>query len=138
MFWLDSRAWPAKNDTKADTSVTTKATTANTRALAHSTGSRVAAAERLARIMPVLYSPVTISTPSTPMTSWVRKYPRRLVAVGSKAARSAGVICGPGVGGRVGWEAARSAGVICGQRFAVTAANRQPNPIIATTVATRV
>ncbi len=44
-------------------------TAAKTAAFAHSTGSRRGTADSVARIMPVEYSPVTTSTPSTPTAS---------------------------------------------------------------------
>src|SRR6266567_3439795 len=118
MCWLDSSAWPAKNATNEDTSPTTNATAVNTAAFAHTTGSRFGAADMLARIMPVLYSPVTSSTPSTPMMSWASSKPRRLVPVGSKT----------------NFRASRNSG----QRFAVTAENSTPKPIMPSAVAASV
>jgi len=44
------------------------------------------------RIMPVPYSPVTNSTPSTPMASSVNRAPARLVPTASNAACRAGRI----------------------------------------------
>ena len=47
-----------------------KVTAAKTASLAHRTGRRRGTAMRLERIIPVAYSPVMTSTPSTPMASW--------------------------------------------------------------------
>ena len=63
----------------------------NTTTLASSTDSRRVTAEKVVRIMPVEYSAVTTSTPSTPTMSWVRWKPARLRATGSLL-----VIAGPG------------------------------------------
>ena len=63
---------------------------ANTIALPHSTGSRRGTAARLTRIVPVAYSPVTSSTPRTPMASCASWTPVRLTAVGSNAATASG------------------------------------------------
>jgi hypothetical protein len=52
-----------------------KATAVKTAALAASTATRCGAAVSVERIDPVAYSPVTVSTPSTPMASWARKNP---------------------------------------------------------------
>jgi len=49
-----------------------KMTTANTAILATHTGTRLGAADSVARIIPVLYSPVMNSTPSTPTASCAR------------------------------------------------------------------
>src|SRR5438270_24569 len=49
----DRKAWPPRKAAKAPISLTTKVTTANTRAFAHNTGSRVGTAEKVARIIPV-------------------------------------------------------------------------------------
>ena len=54
------------------------ATAVNTPALAASTVSRCGAAASVERMEPVAYSPVSTSTPSTPMASWARKNPLRL------------------------------------------------------------
>lgn len=53
----------------------TSATVANTRTLAHRTGRRLGTAMNVERIMPVEYSPVITSTPSTPMASSDRCQP---------------------------------------------------------------
>jgi hypothetical protein len=84
MCVLASACWPSRNATNADTRVTRKTSTANTIALAMSTGSRCGTAASEERIIPVLYSPVITSTPRTPIASWARKTPRRLTSVGSK------------------------------------------------------
>jgi hypothetical protein len=68
-------AEPTKNEQKATISVTTSRRTANTTALAASTGSRRGTASSEARITPVEYSLVMISTPRTAMASWPRPIP---------------------------------------------------------------
>src|ERR1700691_3439321 len=45
--------------------------------LAHSTGSRAGTTARVARIIPVPYSPLNASTPTTPITSWANTTPIR-------------------------------------------------------------
>ena len=65
-------AWAPKNATNALASISTNVTEANTAILAHSTGSRRGTAIRLERIIPVEYSPLITSTPSTPIASWAR------------------------------------------------------------------
>ena len=51
---------------------------ANTTALSHRTGSRLGTAQNVERIMPVEYSPVITSTPSTPIESSAKMTPRKL------------------------------------------------------------
>ena len=65
-WWLFSSAWPRKKETKLAASETENTTPAKTASLAHSTGRRRGTAVSEDRIMPVLYSPLIISTPSTP------------------------------------------------------------------------
>jgi hypothetical protein len=73
-----------KNDGNATSSPTTKTNTAKTTALAASIGTRRGTASRLARIMPVAYSPVITSTPRTQMVSWLSWKPEpRIVLTGS-------------------------------------------------------
>src|SRR5260370_37091130 len=88
-WWLLSRACPTKKDTKLVISMTANATAANTPSLAHRTGSRLGTAVSEERIIPVLYSPLISSTPSTPIASWENKMPFRLVEIGLKLALSA-------------------------------------------------
>ena len=78
MCWLDSSAWPTKNAANAETIDTTPMTTLNTASLAHRTGSRFGTTVRDARIMPVAYSPLISSTPSTPTASCEMLTPLRL------------------------------------------------------------
>jgi len=73
-----------------DGTVSSTVTPAKTAALAHSTGSRRGTAAKVARIIPVAYSPVISSTPSTPIASWARNTPARLTPVGSNPAASCG------------------------------------------------
>ncbi|MEV6872388.1 hypothetical protein [Amycolatopsis sp. NPDC051128] len=72
MSWEDRKAWPPRNAANAATSPTTNVTAANTAAFAASTGVRAGTAENVERICPVVYSPETTSTPSTPKASWTR------------------------------------------------------------------
>ena len=51
---------------------------ASTTSFAHSTGSRDGTTASVARIIPVAYSPLNASTPSTPSTSWANTMPTRL------------------------------------------------------------
>ena len=88
-WWLLSRACPTKKDTKLVTSMTANATPAKTPSFAHSTGSRRGTAVSEERIIPVLYSPLISSTPSTPIASWENRMPFRLVVIGLKLALSA-------------------------------------------------
>ena len=76
---------------KATTAMTARVTPPNTTTLASRTDSRRVTAAKVVRIMPVEYSAVTTSTPSTPTMSWVRWKPARLRATGSLL-----VIAGPG------------------------------------------
>src|ERR1700716_820826 len=117
MCWELRNAWPPKNAANELSVVTTKVTAANTTSFAHSTGSLLGAADRLARIIPVLYSPVTTSAPSTPTTNWAKVYPLRAMSVGLKRA----------------WRAA----LMNGHRPAVSAANTQPSTIIPANVAAK-
>src|SRR5215471_6635416 len=67
---LDSSAWPRKNAMKEVTSETTSATAVNTMALAAYTTPRRGCAVSEVRIIPVEYSEVIASAPSTAMMSW--------------------------------------------------------------------
>ena len=62
----------ARNATSPEISISTNVTTANVPALAQSTGRRFGTAMNVERICPVLYSPVSTSTPSTPIASWAK------------------------------------------------------------------
>lgn len=68
---------PIRKVTKAPSVPTTSATSPNTAALDHSTGSRRGTAASVERIMPVEYSPAVTSTPSTPRASWAKFVPKR-------------------------------------------------------------
>ena len=103
---------------KLATSETEKITPAKTTSFPHSTGSRRGTAVSDERIIPVLYSPLIISTPSTPKATTANIMPLRLVLTGLKLARSAG----PKV-----WY-----------WLAVTAENSALMPIISTTATSRV
>lgn len=69
------KIWAAKNAAKEASIIAVSATEPNTTAFAPRTGQRRGTAANVERIMPVPYSPVTNSTPSTPMNSWARKKP---------------------------------------------------------------
>src|SRR5882757_7016530 len=117
-WWLLSRAWPTKNEAKLAASETEKITPANTASLAHSTGRRRGTAVSEERIMPVLYSPLIRSTPSTPKATTAKLMPVRLVLMGLKAALSAAL--------KVWYW------------LAVTAENSAPMPTVKATAASRV
>ena len=104
---LERIDWPTKNAIRTAGRLTTRVTTANTPAFAHSTGRRLGTAQNVERIMPVVYSPVITSTPSTPIESCARLTPARLGAQ------------------RVVGSAARSPGLRCGQRAANTVHDEQ-------------
>ena len=70
-------------------SPTTRATPPNTAALVASTNGRLGTAASVARMVPVEYSEVMISTPRTPMAIWPRANPDRLRLVGSYPTLSA-------------------------------------------------
>jgi len=85
-------AWLAKNAIRTDGSISRNATTANTPVLAQSTGRRFGTAVKLARIIPVEYSPVITSTPRTAMASCETLTPARAMSSGCRSARSCGLI----------------------------------------------
>src|SRR5579859_6821892 len=85
----DSRACPTKNETKLVSSATTSATAPNTSALATYTTPRRGMTVSDVLIIPVEYSDVMISAPSTTMMSWPRNTrPNRLFWTGSNVALS--------------------------------------------------
>jgi hypothetical protein len=86
--WLDSIAWPRKKAMNVDTMDTMPTTMVNTDSFAHNTGRRFGTAVRAARIMPVAYSPLINSTPSTPTASWEMWTPLKLATTALKLARS--------------------------------------------------
>ena len=77
-------AWPMKKDTNDATSPVTRLTRKNTTPLAASTVPRRGCTVSEVRIIPVEYSEVTVSAPSTTMISWPRFRPARLRCVASK------------------------------------------------------
>ncbi len=117
-WWLLSSAWPRKKEMKLATSEIEKIAPAKTASLAHRTGRRRGTTVSEARIMPVLYSPLIRSTPSTPKATTAKAMPVRLVLMGLNAALSAAL--------RVWYW------------FALTAENSAPMPIIKTTAVSRV
>ena len=83
-FLLDKMAWPMKNEPNDATSPVTRLTRVNTMPLAASTVPRRGCTDSEVRIIPVEYSEVMASAPSTTMISWPRTRPIRLCWVGSK------------------------------------------------------
>src|ERR1700691_2331684 len=73
----ETRAVAAKKSTNAHTMVTGSTRPASTISFAHSTGSRDGTTASVARIIPVPYSPLNASTPTTPTTSWANNTPSR-------------------------------------------------------------
>src|ERR1700729_3832785 len=71
------RAVAVKKSANAHSRVTGSTRPTSTITLAHSTGSRAGTAARVARIIPVPYSPLNASTPTTPTTSWANITPSR-------------------------------------------------------------
>jgi hypothetical protein len=67
-----------KNSANAHSRVTGSTRPASTITFAHSTGSREGTTASVARIIPVPYSPLNASTPTTPITSWANSRPSRL------------------------------------------------------------
>src|SRR5580704_7158301 len=90
MWSEDISAWPTKNAAKAVTRLVTSATTANTTPLAAIITPRCGLVVSVVRIMPVEYSELITSTPSTPMISCPMYRPARLCRAGSKSGP-----CGP-------------------------------------------
>src|SRR4051812_48430901 len=97
---------------------TVRTTTVNVATLAARTVTRRGVAPRVARICPVAYSEVIISTPRTPTAICARNSPLRLKDVGSKRRR---------------W-----AGVSVSQLFTWETPTRMPKPIVTPTVTTSV
>src|SRR5579862_6397680 len=74
----DTMAVAPKKSTTAHTRVTGRTRPTSTITFAHSTGSRDGTTASVARIIPVPYSPLNASTPTTPTTSWANSRPSRL------------------------------------------------------------
>ena len=72
--------------------MSTSTTAAKTPVFAHSTGSRFGTALKLARIIPVEYSPVITSTPRTAIASCETLTPASAMSSGFRSARSPGLI----------------------------------------------
>src|ERR1700722_19143289 len=90
----DSSAVAVKNSATAHSRVTGSTRPASTASLAHSTGSRAGTTASVARIIPVAYSPLNASTPSTPTTSWVNTRPSRLIDTPPAAELAAEILYG--------------------------------------------
>src|ERR1700730_2015016 len=106
-------AWLAKNAINTDGSIKRNETVAYTATFAQRTGRRFGTAVMLARIIPVEYSPVITSTPSTPIASCERVTPASAMSSG--------------------WRSACSCGLIDPQCDDVTAAKRHGRPIVNST-----
>src|SRR5580700_7356729 len=93
--WSPSSAWPRKNDTNESTTESTSVTRPNTMPLAANITERRGITVSEVRIIPVEYSEVMTSAPSTAMTSGPRNpIPPRLVEVASNVALSdADMLC---------------------------------------------
>src|SRR5215472_1356725 len=89
---LDSRAWPMKNAANESSVHQAQTTAANITAFMAITCARCGVAMNVPRIRPLVYSPVTVMTPSAPTNSWAPSIPRRLMKTGSNEAWSAGVM----------------------------------------------
>src|SRR5580693_8297419 len=74
----DSMAVAVKKSASAHSRVTGSTRPTSAIALAHSTGSRAGTTASVARIIPVPYSPLNASTPTTPITSWANTTPIRI------------------------------------------------------------
>src|ERR1700745_3597429 len=103
---------------KLATSETEKIVAVKTASFPQSTGRRRGTAVSEERIIPVLYSPLINSTPSTPKATTAKMTPFRLVVTGLKAALATAVNV---------WY-----------WLAVTPENSAPRPIISATAASRV
>ena len=115
MSCFDRIAWLTQNAASTDGSMSRNETTPKTTIFAHSTGRRFGTAVKLARIIPVEYSPVTTRTPSTPIASCERLTPASAMSSGCRSARSR----------RLMWP----------QWDEVTAAKIAGRPIVSTTAA---
>jgi hypothetical protein len=76
--------WPIRNEENETTSPMTSVMVAKTATFAANNQDRRGTAANESRIVPVLYSALTTSTPSTPIASWAKSRPERLDLVGSK------------------------------------------------------
>src|SRR6266496_3253127 len=92
MWWRERIAWLAKNAIRTGGSISRNATTAKTAVFAQSTGRRFGTAVKLARIIPVEYSPVITSTPRTAIASCETLTPASAMSSGWRSARSCGLI----------------------------------------------
>ncbi len=108
-----TETWLAQKATNTDGSASTNVSSENTPSFAQRMASRFGTAVKLARIIPVEYSAVIVSTASTAIASCDRFTPA--VAISS------------------GCRFARSRGLIVPQCDEVTAANRHGRPIVSAT-----
>src|SRR6516225_4853959 len=85
LVWCDDMiAWPMKNDAKLLMRPVTNATAASTATFAAASRPRCGSAVSEVRIIPVEYSEVMTSVPTTPISSWVSHTPPRLQDAGSQ------------------------------------------------------
>src|SRR5262249_7580280 len=82
-----------KNDANDAISPVTSEIAAKTTALAANTTPRRGCTDSVGRIIPVVYSEVMVSAPSTAMTNWPRYRPARLCWVASKVALLISLAC---------------------------------------------
>jgi len=86
----ESTLCPRKNAANDSAVQQAHTTAANTSAFIASTWARCGVATNMPRIRPLLYSPVTVITPSAPTNSCASSIPCRTVKTGSNAAWLAG------------------------------------------------
>src|ERR1043165_9951015 len=80
--WPWRIAWVAQNATNTEGRARTNVIAENTASFAQSTGRRFGTAVRLARIIPVEYSAVIVSTARTAIASWDRLTPAVAISSG--------------------------------------------------------
>ena len=88
MWWRERIAWLEKKAIRTAGSVSANATAAKTAVFAQSTGRRFGTAVKLARIIPVEYSPVITNTPNTATASCDTLTPASAMSSGWRSARS--------------------------------------------------
>src|SRR5271169_3128247 len=90
----DSRAVATKNSATAASRLNGSIKPTSTISFAQSTGSRDGTTASVARIIPVAYSPLNSSMPSTPSTSWANRMPTRLIVTPPAAELPAEILYG--------------------------------------------
>src|SRR5450432_2318221 len=89
----ECRAVTAKNSATVASRVTGNTRPASTTSFAPSTGSRDGTTASDARIIPEPYSPLNVSTPSAPTTSWANRTPSRLTDTAVAAGNCGDTLC---------------------------------------------